>query len=65
MGGWFAAHERCRVCGHECLGVFPEEADPDALECVHCGNMTSEAVAYIEADGALRSVDEDEVGPGW
>ncbi|GMW03820.1 MAG: hypothetical protein AMXMBFR84_49540 [Candidatus Hydrogenedentota bacterium] len=47
MSAWFASKCECRACGHRVVAVFPEEADPDTLECAHCGHFTSEAVEYI------------------
>lgn len=45
--------ERCRECGHSCIGTIPEEAPRDALECGGCGRMTS-AVTHYERDGELH-----------
>ncbi len=44
--------ERCRECDYSCIGVIPEEAPRDALECAKCGKMTS-AVTHYERDGEL------------
>lgn len=42
--GWIVAKERCRLCGYEAIGVFPDETDEDNLQCGNCGHMTAEAV---------------------
>lgn len=45
--GWFVAKTECRVCGDRDVSVFPDGADPDALECGRCHAMSSEAVEYV------------------
>lgn len=49
---WYVARCECRVCpdGASHIGVFPEEADPDTLECPRCHHPTSEAVEYFPPD---------------
>lgn len=54
-GPWLVAAEKCRICGYECVGVIPIQADLDNLECGGCGNMTSEVVEIDGEDDGLDS----------
>ena len=47
-GGWVVCREQCRVCGHKCVGVVHEDADPDRLQCAGCLQMTSAITYYIQ-----------------
>lgn len=42
-GNWCHGQCRCRMCGHEYVGVWPEDVvvGEENMECPSCGNMTS------------------------
>lgn len=44
LGGWYVVSVVCRACGHEWIGVVPEEAPLTRLECGACHAQDSIAV---------------------
>jgi len=47
-GEWVIAKEACRYCGPlRSVCVLPRVADPDALECSSCGQMTAAVSHYL------------------
>ncbi len=51
--GWYVADCKCRVCNKEHIGVFPDTADSETLECSRCHLMEAEAIKYYETDDGI------------
>ena len=43
-GKWKSGWQRCAICGHEHVAVWPVEAELFSMECPECGHMACEEI---------------------